>query len=353
MSNLIARAQGLAALRQIRGPLEFTGPSATDDTPDAPVSVLAGRTALRGTRVAEVQGDTWRWLTASRGGTEPLRQELLDQAGLLFDAAPAVLAPRLHRSKDAKDSASRMVVALHLDASGVPLRPALIEGLATQPERGREEVRGIALLRDLPLVEAGNTLTLAQQPIYFDGDTALQVPAPGSPTLAQVYSDAAYLSAEHQFFFHSQHPAQQVRLDLASGTAEGMRARVLGIFHGDSFTWGWADDQLPAAAQAPSRTLLAFGQQHGIIPLVRPRIPLTQATRWDLAVIAKPILGAWTHAVAGLAPGVTALLLLEAPHLHLPPLSTEVQREVIAQPLPDFADEQRALRAYTTARGAA
>lgn len=350
MSNLIARAQGFAALRRMRGPLEFTGPSAADDTPDAPVSIIAGGETLRGTRVAEVQGDTWRWLTASRKGSEPASQELLDQAGMLFDAAPAVLAPRPHGSQE---SASRMVVALHPDATDLPLRPALIEGLAARPERGREEMRGFALLRDLPLVEASDTLTLAGQPVSFDGEYALQVPAPGSPTLAQVYSDAAYLSIEHQFFFHSRHPAQQVHLDLAAGTAEGMRANVLGVFRADSFTWAWADPRLPATAQAPSRALLAFGQQHGILPLVSPHVPLEQATRWDFAVIAKPILGAWTHAVAGLTPGVTALLLLDAPHLHLPPLRAEVSAEVTAQPLPGFVDKQRALHSYTTARGAA
>ncbi|KQB83578.1 DUF6882 domain-containing protein [Corynebacterium oculi] len=346
MSNLIARAQGNAALRRMGGPLEFTGPSAADDTPDAPVSVSIGRRAVRGTRVAEVSGDAWRWHTATRSGTEPARQELLDQAGLLFDAAPAVIAPRT------TTPGSSMVVALHLDATGAPLRPALIEGLAAHPARGREEIRGFALLRGLPLVEEEHALILDGQPIFFDGAAALQVPDAGSPTLAQVYSDAAYLSIEHQFFFHAQHPAQQVRLDLSAGTAEGMRAQVLGTFREDSFTWGWADPRLPDQAQAPSRALLAFGQQHGILPLVSPRIPLAQATRWDLAVIAKPILGAWTHAVAGLVPGVTALLLLEAPHLHLPPLRPEVAREVTATPLPTFADPQRALRSYTTARGA-
>ncbi|MBC3186862.1 hypothetical protein H7347_09850 [Corynebacterium sp. zg-331] len=345
MSNLIARAQGRAALSKIRGPLEFTGPSATDDTPGAAVSVVAGRESMTGTRVAEIHGDTWRWLTASRGGSEPARQELLDQAGLLFDAAPAVLAPR-------RDG-SQMVVALHLDTAEIPLRPALIEALSEQPRRGHEEIRGFALLRGLPLVEDEATLTLAGQPIFFDGDTALQVPAPDSPTPAQVYSDAAYLSIEHQFFFHAHHPAHQVRLDLASGTAEGMRAHVLGVFHHDAFTWGWADPRLATAARAPSRALLAFGQRHGVLPLVRPRIPLAQATRWDIAVIAKPILGAWTHAVAGLAPGITALVLLDAPHLRLPALRQEVARDVTAQPLPDFADVQRALRAYATARGEA
>ncbi|MGV0341414.1 DUF6882 domain-containing protein [Corynebacterium mastitidis] len=346
MSNLIARAQGLATLHRLPGPLEFSGPSAEDPTPDAPVEVLAGTLRLRGTRVAEIQGNAWRWLTSrhpSADETEPAREDLVALAGELFDASPAVLAPRAQ--------GATMVVALHLDAADVPLRHWLIEGLRQGPADPRAQLRDFAAARGLPLRGEGDRILLGEQPVLFDGAAALQVPDHGSPTLADVFSDAAYLSIEYQMFFESQHPAQQVVLELASGTAEGMAARVVGTFDRHAFTWGWADARLPQPAQAASRPLYSFGLRHGLLPLISPRVPLDRATRWDAAVIAKPLLGAWTHAVAGVAPGVTALVLLDAPHLRLPPLRPEVREAVTSRTLPDFADPRRALAAYERARG--
>lgn len=349
--SALSRAHGAALLRQVGGPLEFTGPSAADSTADAPVDVLSPRGPLRGVRVAEIEAGTWTWLTAlTERGPEPASDELLRLASALHQGAPVVLAPR--------DQGPAMVVALMVEDSAaalpeVSLRQVLVEGLRDTPDESRAALRSFASKHGIDLREEENHLWLGSQRVDMQGDMALQVPAEGSPTLADIFADSFYLSTEHQLFFEGRFPEhQRPRLDLGTSTAHGMEALVLGTFSRDFFTWAWADPGFPAIAQTPSRHLYAFGLTHGILPFLRPRLPLEQATRWDVAVLAKPILGAWTHAVAPLTPERHALILLRSPSLHLPPLNHEVSQRVLAEPLPRGIDEQRARAAYTRARKA-
>lgn len=230
------------------------------------------------------------------------------------------------------------VAIVHADAlPKVDLRTALCLGLATFPAEWD-------LKRAVLAFSAINGLSIhtTDQAITFSDGTIVDLVSrriSSSLSFADVVADAFYFSTEHQLLFEARFPNPQLYFDRQSSTVIiNNMVRAYGIVIGtikDS-QWQWAQHD----------TVRRFAIDYGLIEFFRPNIPATQADAMGVAHVLKPLFKHWTHVFIPLDPYTTALVLLDAPQLHLPPATAHVSNAVLATPVPTGVNRERAVASY-------
>lgn len=342
-----------AQLAKVRG-VEFNL-----DSPEATtVAVRINRDSgqpfdVSGTIVAWIRGEQFTWVS-DRGsqfnipelsGTQPFSQDLIHAARTLHGNAPALLAPFAERGQ--------ALVVLNLNPELQEVRADLIEGLA-------ELHPGVDTQRALAAYASFRGLGVQRGPSYTtlsDGTTlSLREGRPhelsGGLSLRDVRADAAFSSAEHQLLFDALSPEHQVSYDPQSGTAllngqHQVTALPVATIEAEQWRWAWADERVPGHRAAGLRR---FGVDNGLLPLVTPVLPLTQARSLDLASVAKPVLQSWTDVTVDSGAGFHIVLLLEHPRLHLPPASYAAVEATLYSPLDPELDARRAVASYAAQR---
>lgn len=325
-----------------------TGVEFTGDT--VRVHSRAGARDLPAREVARIVDGEWTWSgehdldIPQLHGPQPASDDLLRAARTLHGNVPVLLAPFPDGVR---------AVAVEVPWVPGPVRSTLTLGLAQLSPLldARRALLSFAAARGLGVRETADSLALSDgTTVTFDGDRPVDVS--GDLSLREVRADAYFLSAEHQLLLHGVFPDPDVRLDIPGGRAlvngEEMGALIVATVTGDTWTWGWADPHLPPS---PAANLRRFGVDHGIIDLVRPRIPVDPG----LVDVVKPILGVWSHVLVPLTPGTEAVVLLSSQQLTLPgPEDPRTRRAVdmtLGTAVPAGVDRRRAREAYARHRG--
>lgn len=324
--------------------VEFTGGTARVGARDLPA-----------TEVARITEGQWEWSRHHEldipelHAPQPPSDELLSAARTLHGNVPVLLAP---------SAAGAHVLAVGFRPEPGPIRSVLTLGLAgLDPLLDvRRALLSFAATRGLGVRSSATSFDFSDgTKVLFEGE--LPVAVAGGMSLAEVRADAHYFAAEHQLLLDGTLPDLRVHLDIPRGRAllnEQVEAAALIVatVAGDTWTWGWADPNLPPG---PAANLRRFGVDNGIIDLVRPRLPLERARRLGLVDAVKPVLGIWTHTLVPLNGETTGLVLLDAPALHLPgpdaPTTPAAVQASLQAPLDPGLDPQRARAAYSRLRG--
>ena len=326
-----------------------TGIEYTPDT--ARVHTRSGVRDIPAREIARIDDDGWTWSQEhdldipELHGTHPADDDLLRAARTLHGNVPVHIA---------SFPDGQRAMALDFRPTPGPLRSALSVGLAELPA-------GLDARRSLLACAASRGLGVRSSDEEFgfsDGTTV--VFRDGRPShlagglqMGDIVADAFYFSTEHQLLLDGRFPTPQVHVDVAAGRGiiDGrvpVGAVVIATVTDDTWTWAWADPHLP---DSPAQTLRRFGIDHGILDLVRPRIPVHP----DLVHVAKPILDMWTHAVIDLNEQTRGVVLLAAPELALPGPQAPTTRQAVEVTLavvpPAGVDKQRARAAYAQRRG--
>lgn len=181
--------------------------------------------------------------------------------------------------------------------------------------------------------------------------------------IAGVVADAWLNSTEHQLLLDGRFPETQLHLTHKhpSGAYGAMlypaqvavEATIVAFIEGESWVWAHAH---PLLNSASAQTIKRFGLDHGMVDLVRQRMPLEYAQRMRLLEAAKPITGIWSHTstTVSLPDGSTrtALVLIKHQLLELPPLGAAAAKATLDRAVPQVIAGflPRALRAYARAR---
>lgn len=330
---------------------QVTGVEFNDDT--IRLHTRAGTRDLPGREVARVVDGRWTWTQIPELDIPELHEpeaafdELLRAARTLHGNVPVLLAPFPDGLR---------AVAVEFRPAPGPIRSTLTHGLAQLPPLldARRALLSFAAARGLGIRSEADAVGLSDGTVVgFEGPRPVSVTSgEGGLRPVDVLADAHYYSAEHQMLWEGAFPDARVQLDIP-----GRRARVNGweaaatvvaTVTGDTWTWAWADPHLPPTAAA---NLRRFGLDHGVLDLVRPRVP----ARPELVNLAKPVLGVWTHTYVQLNSETRAVVLLDAPPLALPgpddPRTTRAVEATLRAPVPAGVDEQRARAAYAQRRG--
>ncbi|WKD59596.1 hypothetical protein [Corynebacterium caspium] len=294
--------------------VEFIGPNPQDPTFDAPVQIrlLPSQIVLPGRRIAELS-NTWSWRTASapERPDDPINDTVLAAAGTLCQGAPIYLAPRA--------DGSTYAVALPYENTLPTLMPrALVAGLAdlSNPELSRRAVLAAASQWQIPI--SGDIDFANDIQVRFQGDIATEVLVSQQPSILEMATDFYYFSLEHELFAGLQKP------EILLGTY-------------DATTWYWENPEI-----------MAYGREHAILPFAQPRRPVAEVLM--LLTAAKPALGLWYHSFQPTKTGRQAVYLSSGPKL--PPPSQAAIHAVLARPVPQGWDRDRAAVSYRQQRGA-
>jgi hypothetical protein len=193
-----------------------------------------------------------------------------------------------------------------------------------------------------------------------------------SPTLSQLFDDAALISLEHQlhlsevvgqhqwevnfqeqrFEFFGDHPLLCSRVHLLGSAAPGPR----------SWLWSWANPtNYPPAVIALAASARDFGLQHGIRELATGEVPFDELpgssaepnqVAWLMTEMAKAVSGSWTSYIGDAGRGTRLALLIEHPDLALPAPTPDRITRVIQQGLAELelGNHRRALHSYAVHR---
>jgi hypothetical protein len=324
--------------------VEFTGGTARVGARDLPV-----------TEVARITDGRWEWSRhhdldiPELHAPQPASDELISAARTLHGNVPFLLAP---------SAGATRVLALGFRPGPGPIRSVLTMGLAGLDPLldARRALLSFAATRGLEVRSSAESFDFSDgTQVFFEGD--LPVAVSGGMRLTDVRADAHFFAAEHQLLLNGTLPDLRVKLDIPRSRAllnEQVEtvALIVATVTGDTWTWAWADSNLPPT---PAANLRRFGIDNGIIDLVRPRLPLDRARRLGLADAVKPVLGIWTHAFVPLNEETTGLVLLDAPALRLPgpdaPTTPAAVEASLQAPLDPALDPHRARAAYARLRG--
>lgn len=308
--------------------VEFTTPQPDDPALDAPTEVRIRNAhgqnfTVTGTRIAEVHGESWQWLThRAPQATYQATEEVRAAARTLLSGAMLINALR--------PDSSHAVIALDLlPTSPAHTREAFIHGLArldyAHLPLAYRSVLAAASAWDLPVREVGDRVDIAtatgELAVQFTGTYAREVQFPGALRGQDLLADAAYLSQEAQFFFEATGATSTPAVEVARFT--------------DTHFW-W---QHSAITQ--------FGFRNGLLDLARSVVDPRVCDPELLAISAKPILGLWAHRFVDRG----TYTAVELAGVDLPAATTHVRDAVVACPLPEGVDPHRARASYRTARG--
>ncbi|MDO5671004.1 MAG: hypothetical protein Q4G50_13520 [Corynebacterium sp.] len=326
-----------------------TGIEYTPDT--ARVHTRAGSRDIPAREVARIDAGEWTWSEDHEldipelQSPQPVSDDLLRAARTLYGNVPVHLAPFPDGQR---------AMALDFHPSPGPLRSALTVGLASLPDHldARRSLLACAASRGLGVHEEDGAFHFSDgtSVVFHDGRLSH---LSGGLQMKDIVADAFYFSTEHQLLFDGRFPTPHIQVDVAAGQAMingqvAVGAVVVATITEATWTWAWADSHLP---ESPAQTLRRFGIDHGILDLVRPRIPAHP----DLVHVAKPILNMWTHALVSLNEKTQGVVLLAAPELALPGPQAPTTQQAVAVTLdvevPGGVDKQRARAAYAQRRG--
>lgn len=375
----IAQADLDATLTATYGPVtgvEFSGPQPDSSTMDAEVEVrvypATGKPlSCTGTRVARIHNGLWYWLTSLTARFPipefhtvlPASDGLIAAARTLSGNGPVLLAPH--------SDGSTAVVALPPPAMPQVSDPrtALTTGIERMDPAvdARRAVLGFATFRGIGVKETQAAITVQDgTTVTFDAaDNNRAVDISPGMSLTQLYDDAAYLSTEHQFLYSARWatPPPQVDLPQQRGLVGGRPVAVdtLGVLDGDVFHWAWAwpgfqFTPMTSASSAAGR-LRSFGLDNGIPGFFRATLPTsgqspdTEIEVERVTVAAKAVLGRWVHLHVPIGPGLTAVVLVDGPHLHLPAASQRAVGATVRAARQRVTDRHRAASAYARWRG--
>ncbi|CCI82901.1 DUF6882 domain-containing protein [Corynebacterium otitidis] len=363
----------------------------TEPEPDAPVSLRVSRKRaepldLAGRRVAEIANKGWFWATedardprwAGSGflsGPQRITDGHVAAATSMAGGKPVWLVPRQDGTAMAvavdvpkeilaatPRATNRMLIAEGLSSLGLPA-----QRLARRAVESWASELGIPLTEPEPgwlRLGDGRGTRVEFSPEGFALRAIDDSAESHSPD--GMLADAAYLAAEHQLLLDGTLPRAHAELDLKNNTVEiasrdagravAARAIVAATYTGSRWTWGWADENLPDRAREASERARRFGRRHGIVPLLTPALPRRLAEELRLGEAIRPVLRSWTRLDVEVAEGVTAVVLADAPELHLPAPSRPAASAALRRAqrwLPERVDRGRAAAAYAAARGLA
>lgn len=332
-----------SVMGQVEG-IEYSGDTAR-------IHTRRGAHDLAATEVARIVDGEWIWSQdhdldiPELHSAQPAADALRQAARTLHGNVPVLIAPFPDGDR---------AMALDFRPSPGPLRSALTLGLGQLPPEldARRSLLAFAAARGLGVRETADAFE------FSDGTSVslrdgIPTDVSGGMRLEDVLADAHYFSAEHQLLLDGRFPHPDIRLDIAGGraTLDGRvhaGAIIVATVTGDTWTWGWADPHLPPS---PAANLRRFGVDHGILDLVRPRVP----ARAELIDVCKPILDVWTHALVPLNADTRAVVLLSAPELTLPgpqaPTTSHAAAVTLGTAVPAGVDKQRARASYAQRRG--
>jgi hypothetical protein len=287
------------------------------------------------TTVASIDAQNqWTWRDAPafsflpQGGI-PATDELVSIARTLHGNGPSCLVP----------TATGFDVAI-VQADAVPtpdLRTALCVGMAQFPTDW--DLRRALLAFS---AATGFSIHATEDAITFTDGTVVDLASrriTSSLSFADVVADAFYFSTEHQLLFEGRFPNPHLFFDQRSNTVLINNViRAYGIVAGtiSNGQWHWAHHD----------TVRRFATDYGLLEFFHPAIPAAEADAMGVAHVLKPLFKHWTHAFISLDPYTTALVLLDAPQLHLPPANPQAAEAVLSTPVPHEVDPQRAKASY-------
>ena len=352
---------------------------------------------ITGRRVAILKDGHWHWMPSRSAefrangpellqlqGFPPATEMLLGAARTLEGGKPIVLADQEDGLKAAvaldlnTATLAKSTVTVPLPQTLAP-EEVLIKGINDPFIDKLDEVRAViafAHTRDLNIEEVDHGLRISGAPSgaitvdFLDEKISSVSTSDSSGTngpddvdwrLEDISADAYFAAAEHAMFFSAHFPqaaGKNVLINLESAHVlldEKSRleadALVVATVRDGTFTWAWADEQLKRLpGQGPVKAVRQFGIDKLIPALVRHSMPAATARELGLVQAAMPILNKWNLVTAKLNDDTTGIVLIDAPELHLPPLSPEVEQAVLDTSLPAHLDRDRALKAYRNMR---
>lgn len=334
---------------------------------DAELVTNDGDHPARAQRIAVIRDGQWTWTTGLIDGLDvpelrdPVapRERLQAAARTLTGGKPVLIVP-------VADGAEA-VVSIAADHGPLSPRHAIAGGVRQLAGRLDEERAVIAYATangvDSARVDGGLLLGDAVKVTLTPGAHrgAMRITdVSGGLAREDVLADAFYTAVEHRLLFDGKYPGASVAVDLKAGRARvtsGGRsfeaaAHMIATVTGGTWTWAWADGHLAGTDIAQASVGLArFGEDNGIIDLVRPTMPASWARESALSMIAMPILGVWTLATVALNDSTTGLVLLGGREFDLPAPTPEAVEAVLSAPLPAGVSLERALAAYARGRG--
>lgn len=275
---------------------------------------------------------TWKWKDEPQFrflGTWP-SDDMIKAARTLAGNGPCFLVPQPDGSFD---------VAV-LDADQLPklhVHTALCVGLANMPAT-------MELERALTAFGATNNIgmTTTDDKVTFDEGTVVDLATRrvvSSLTFANVVADAFYFSTEHQMYFEGRYPGAPVMFNPVTNSvivADSFAAHGLIVGRIKDGVWQWEHNA----------SLRKFALDYAILEFLRDRTPVAEAAARGFDCATKRILKHWTHVFVRLDDDTTALVIMDAHQLRLPPASPEATLAVMATPLPKGVDKQRAKISY-------
>lgn len=333
----------------------------TDQAVDVRIHNKSGVKDFNGIRLATIANGQWQWrATTDTEHADELFHEPLPYHPQMLDFAQAAVAgrPVLLAEQKTENGTQQAVVAIDFDDSA-PSPQAIIAGVERFSGSIDEiaALHGFAEANDLGIEESAQGAKLSDRTEVRILDD--HIVAAGTQQPEDVLADAHFFSVEQHFYNSATFPNLSATLRDTSGSATctsgnnsfDARAQVIAVIDGNTFRWAWAVPELQQTpvAQASLR-IRNYGRQHLLADLVRPQVPVTRAFHFQLQRMAMRIVNTWTLAEVDYQ-GKVALILLDAPQLHMPPATPTTQAATLNVAVPDGVDRQRAQKEYERLRG--
>ncbi len=223
----------------------------------------------------------------------------------------------------------------------VDLRTALCVGLAKLPESWdiQRAVLAFSAINALPVHVTENNISFSDNTVVNLESRRIDSPL----SFKDVLADAFYFSTDHQLYFDARFPNPSLHFDPRTNLLTINTTQAFGIVVGTvtNNQWQWANHP----------TIRQFAIDYGLLEFFRAPIPMEEALAAGVVHVLKPLFKHWTHVFVPLNDETTALVLADAPALHLPPATPESYRMILSTPLPAGVDEQRATANYRRLRG--
>ena len=310
--------------------------------------------------------DQWYWhqqfafaIPELAEGPHHSSEELLTAARTLNGNGPAYLVPT-------EDGHTDVIVATP-SFPQLPLAHALTLGLGQARNNNltddeiRRAIIAFAAQNDYSVAEDGLILCVRSD----NGEQAhvdiarLKVRDLQSTTpqlrLTDVLADATFVAAEHQLLLNGRFPDARATTNddcsvvtLTTPTGQTLRARALLIatLRGETLQWSWADPavcDLPGAKAALEVKNFAIDNGLGML---LGQVDAATALSQRLYDAAKPVSRFWTDVRVPLSDGSTAIMLIDASELRLPPPSHAAVFATLHETVPHGRDIRRALSYY-------
>lgn len=274
----------------------------------------------------------WKWKDDPQFrflGTWP-SDDMIKAARTLSGNGPCFLVPQKDGSFDVAIVNADQLPKLHI-------RTTLCVGLANMPA-------SMEIERALTAFGATNGIhiDMTESKATFDDGTIVDLKTrrvASSLTFTDVVADAFYFSTEHQLFFEGRFPGSPVTFNPTTNKVlidESFSAHGIIVGTITDGMWQWKHNA----------SLRKFALDHAVLEFLREKTPVPEAAALGFDCATKRILKHWTHVFVQLDDDTIALVIMDAPQLRLPPPNPEATLAVLATPLPQDVDKQRAKISY-------